>query len=125
MSSEELRQLNLVAQLRHIQLEWQMDLLTLSRITHVDEENLEFFLNKKNDEMANLPTVPTELQNAVPLVSVFLSLQKSMPDPEKQSEWLVTPNETFEGNKPIDVMAMSPDHLSWVSYTLVSVSELS
>ena len=43
-----------------------------------------------------------------------------MPDTEKQNEWLVLPNELFEGNKPIEVMAMSPDHLSWVSYTLES-----
>jgi hypothetical protein len=116
--------LNLVQYLRKIQVEWELGPEELAKISHVSVAMLQKYFSLPLPEMNELPSLPVGLESAMPLVSVYKNLVTMFPDSEKQNEWLVVPNELFEGNKPIEVMAMSPDHLSWVSYTLESqVSE--
>jgi hypothetical protein len=117
MMSEEV---TLVQWLRRIQTAWELDLPKLSMICHVPTELLEKYLKMSPAEVRDLPSIPTGLENAMPLVSVFKSISVKIPDAEGQNEWLTTENETYEKNKPIEVMAMSPSHLAWVSYTLAS-----
>jgi hypothetical protein len=112
--------LNLLQYLRKIQVEWELDAEQLSKISHVGVATLQKYFSMKPEEMESLPTVPSGLDTAMPLVSTYKNLVRMFPDTEKLNEWLVVPNELFEGNKPIEVMAMSPNHLSWVSYTLES-----
>ena len=112
--------LNLLQYLRKIQVEWELDAEQLSKISHVGVATLQKYFSMKPEEMEALPTVPSGLDTAMPLVSTYKNLVRMFPDTEKLNEWLVVPNELFEGNKPIEVMAMSPNHLSWVSYTLES-----
>jgi len=112
--------LNLIQYLRKIQIEWELSPEQLSKIGHVSEVMLQKYFAMPLLEIDGLPTVPAGLDPAVALVSVYKNLIQMMPDSEKLNEWLVLPNDLFEGNKPIEVMAMSPNHLSWVSYTLES-----
>jgi hypothetical protein len=112
--------INLLQYLRKIQVEWELSADQLSKISHVGVITLQKYFSLRAPEVESLPSIPSGLETAMPLVSIYKNLVKVMPDPEKQNEWLVMPNETFDGNKPIEVMAMSPDHLSWVSYTLES-----
>ena len=112
--------LNLLQYLRKIQVEWELNAEQLSKISHVGVATLQKYFSMKPEEMESLPTIPNGLDTAMPLVSTYKNLVRMFPDSEKLNEWLVIPNELFEGNKPIEVMAMSPNHLSWVSYTLES-----
>ena len=112
--------LHLIQYLKKIQVEWELSPTELAKISHVSIENLKKFLDLTANEIEGLPSLPSGLDTAMPLVSVYKNLGIMFADAEKQNEWLVVPNELFEGNKPIEVMAMSPDHLSWVSYTLES-----
>ena len=112
--------LNLVQYLRKIQIEWELSPEQLSKIAHVSEVMLQKYFSLSLVEVDALPSVPAGLDPAVALISVYKNLIQMMPDSEKLNEWLVVPNDLFEGNKPIEVMAMSPNHLSWVSYTLES-----
>lgn len=112
--------LNLLQYLRKIQVEWELDADQLCKISHVGVATLQKYFSMSPSEAEALPAIPNGLDTAMPLVSIYKNLVRMMPDTEKQNEWLVVPNETFEGNKPIEVMAMSPAHLSWVSYTLES-----
>ena len=112
--------LHLVQYLRKIQISWELAPEELAKISHVSENKLNEYFNLSPDDVDSLPSLPTGLEQAMPLVSIYKNLMQMIPDSEKQNEWLVLPNELFEGNKPIEVMAMSPQHLSWVSYTLES-----
>jgi hypothetical protein len=112
--------LNLLQYLRKIQVEWELDPEQLSKISHVGVITLQKYFSLRAPEVESLPSIPSGLESAMPLVSIYKNLVRMLPTAEKQNEWLVMPNETLEGNKPIEVMAMSPDHLSWVSYTLES-----
>jgi len=112
--------LNLVQYLRKIQIDWELSPEELSKIGHVSVVMLQKYFAMSLPEIDALPSVPAGLDPAIALVSVYKNLVRMMPDAEKLNEWLVVPNELFEGNKPIEVMAMSPNHLSWVSYTLES-----
>jgi hypothetical protein len=67
--------------------------------------------------------MPLGLEAIVPRVSIYKNLNRMVPTSEKQNQWLVLPHDLFEGNKPIEVMAMSPQHLMWVSYTLESAAQ--
>lgn len=120
MSHLEEKEVTLVQWLRRIQTAWELDLPKLSMICHVPVDVLERHLKMSASEVQELPSVPTGLENAMPLVSVFKSISARLPDADKQNEWLVSENDTYEKNKPIEVMAMSPQHLAWVSYTLSS-----
>ncbi len=112
--------LNLLQYLRKIQVEWELGLEQLSKISHVEIATIQKYFLLSKSEADILPSIPAGLDAAMPLVSIYKNLSRMMPSTEKQNEWLVIPHELFEGNKPIEVMAMSPDHLSWVSYTLES-----
>ncbi len=112
--------LHLIQFLKKIQLAWELSPEELAKISHASKEVLKKHLDLSLSEIEILPSLPAGLETTMPLVSIYKNLTRMMPDTEKQNEWLVLPNELFEGNKPIEVMAMSPDHLSWVSYTLES-----
>lgn len=112
--------LNLLQYLRKIQVDWELDAEQISKISHVGVMTLQKYFSMPPSEIESLPSIPAGLDSAMPLVSIYKNLSRMIPDAEKQNEWLVVPNELFEGNKPIEVMAMSPNHLSWVSYTLES-----
>ena len=120
MAQMDSENLHLVQYLRKIQIAWELAPEELAKISHVTQEKLKEYLDLSSDAVDGLPSLPAGLEPAMPLVSIYKNLIQMMPDSEKQNEWLVVPNELFEGNKPIEVMAMSPDHLSWVSYTLES-----
>jgi hypothetical protein len=110
--------------LRRIQIEWDLDAVALSKITHTELSVMAHYLAQSGEALDALPTIPEGLFSAAPLVSIYKNLVRTMPNTDQQKEWLVTDNETYEGNKPIDVMAMSPAHLAWVSYTLESLRGL-
>jgi len=112
--------LHLIQYLRKIQIDWELSADELAKISHVSVSMMQKYFSLPASEVEALPSVPAGLDSAIALVSVYKNLVRTTPDPEKQNEWLVVPNELFEGNKPIEVMAMSPRHLSWVSYTLES-----
>ena len=112
--------MNLVDWLRKIQNEWALNTEEMSRIAHVSEETLAFYFKMSPDELALLPTVPSSLENGAHLVGVYRRILTEYPTAELQSEWLKRPNSVFEGNRPIDVMAMSPDHLAYLSYVVES-----
>jgi hypothetical protein len=110
----------LIGTLRKIQLDWEMNLESLAVVCHTSPVVLEKYLKLSNAEIQNLPSVPPELANAVALMSVYQKVTALLPDPVKQNEWLITPNAILENQKPIEVMAMSANHVGWVSYTLES-----
>ena len=112
--------LHLIQYLKKIQIAWELSPEELAKISHVSKEVLKNNLELSLEEIESLPSIPSGLEQTMPLVSIYKNLSRMMPETDQQNEWLVLPNELFEGNKPIEVMAMSPDHLSWVSYTLES-----
>jgi hypothetical protein len=112
--------LHLIQWLRRIQQSWELDLPTLARITHVSEEILKKYLAVSAADLENYPTVPEALGDAMPLVSLFKRLQEEYPDPEAQNFWLKTPNSVLEGQTPIEAIAISPEHLAYVSYVVES-----
>jgi hypothetical protein len=109
-----------IAELRQIQVDWALTPTELSSVTHTPIETLRRYLALKAAEAEELPTVPAGLENAVPLISVFKSLQKLRPKAEDQHDWLRSPNSILENQIPLQVMMMSPNHLAWVGYTLES-----
>ena len=110
----------MITQLRNIQTSWALTSNELSQITHTPIEVISEYFKLKISDFETLPTVPPGLQNVVPLVSIFSSLQKLRPNPDDQQDWLRQPNSILENQIPLEVMMMSPEHLSWVSYTLDS-----
>jgi hypothetical protein len=112
----------MVQYLRKIMVDWQLSSTELAQITHVSAEVLDQYLAMSRVQLDELPSMPAGLESAMPLVSVYKNLVRMVPDAEKQNAWLVSPHDLFEGNKPIEVMAMSPQHLLWVSYTLESAA---
>ena len=123
MSDENLNeQTGLVPYLRKIMVDWQLSPEQLAKVTHVTVVDLERYLKMSRAELDELPSMPAGLESAMPLVSVYKNLNRMVATSEEQNEWLVTPHDLFEGNKPIEVMAMSPQHLMWVSYTLESAA---
>jgi hypothetical protein len=123
MSDENMNeQPGMVQYLRKIMVDWQLSSPELAKITHVNAELLDQYLAMSRVQIDELPSMPMGLESAMPLVSVYKNLVRMVPDSEKQNAWLVSPHDLFEGNKPIEVMAMSPQHLLWVSYTLESAA---
>jgi hypothetical protein len=115
-----MEEMHLVQWLRRIQQAWELDLLTFARISHLSEATLKEFFALSAKELALLPTIPEKLSAAVPLVSLFKRIQEVYPDPKAQNEWLKNPNSVLEGQVPVDVIALSPEHLSYVSYVVES-----
>ncbi len=93
---------------------------SLSRLAHVPEATLKTFLAMTHEKLNELPTVPAELAPAVPLVSLFKRIQERYPDAKAQNDWLKSPNTVLENQVPVDVMALSPEHLAYVSYVVES-----
>jgi len=116
-------EVTLVQWLRRVQTAWELDLSKLSQLSHVPIETLDRYLKMSASEVRELPPIPPGLENAMALVSVFKVISERLPDAAQQNEWLTTENDAYEKHKPIEVMAMSPAHLSWVSYTLVGPLE--
>ncbi len=114
------KDLHLIEWLRRVQLTWELDLSKLSTIAHVSEAVLKQYLASTPEQIEAFPSIPAGLEPAVALIGVFRRIQGVYPTAEEQNHWLTNPNSVFEGNKPIDVMAMSPDHLAYVSYAVES-----
>lgn len=112
--------LHLVQYLKKILIEWELSPDQLAKISHVPVDVMKSYLDLPVSQLDELPSIPSGLESAMPLVSVYKNLKRLLPAGEKLNDWLVAPHDLFEGNKPIEVMAMSPNHLSWVSYTLES-----
>jgi len=116
----EAEQESLIGSLKRISAQWELSVPELSRIAHVPVEELGRFFALEEEAVGGLPAVPAGFLGAVPLVGLFRMLVRTYPSPEAQNEWLKRPNGVFEGRRPIDVMAMSPDHLAYVAYTVES-----
>ena len=112
--------IHLVQWIRRLRLDWELDLEKLSAIAHVESAVLEKYLECSPEDLEAMPSVPPGLENAVSLVSIFQKLIRLHPEASAQNEWLVTSSPDLEDHKPIEVMAMSASHLSWVSYVLSS-----
>ncbi len=106
--------------LRKVQLGWELSVDQLAKIAHVEPELLKKHLSLSREDALNLPTLPAGFESVPPLVSIFKALNEKFPAKEAQNDWLTKENETLEGRKPIEVMSMSPAHLSWVSYASLS-----
>ena len=109
---------HLVHWLRKVKLEWELDLEKLAQIAHVDPVVLNQVLSLSSSEIEALPTIPTGLENSMALVAIYQRLTVSYPDVRAQNDWLITESPLLENHKPIEVMGMSAEHLSWVSYVL-------
>ena len=112
--------LHVIEWLRKVQLEWELPLEQLARLCHCPVEVLEQHLARSPAEIESLPTVPAGLDAAVTLIGIFKNIRSTYPEPRDQNGWLQKENSVFEGHRPIDVMAMSPDHLAFVGYTVES-----
>ncbi len=118
-------ELHLVEWLRRIRTEWELDPAQLSKITHVPVEVLLRYLGLGPAAIGELPAVPGELLDAMPLVGLYRKLVSVYPTASAQNEWLKRPNSVFDGNRPIDVLMMSSEHVSYVAYAVESGLRLS
>lgn len=108
--------------LRHIQLEWGLNLSQLSALTHIEEEKLTRMLGRSLDESEAefAATVPPGFETVPPLIGIYRKLSQRYPNRDDQVKWLFTEHKDFGGNKPIDVAASSVANLFWIGYTLDS-----
>jgi hypothetical protein len=114
------QELHLIDWLKRILLAWGLTPAELSRFAHVEENELTLMISLSKEAIEGLPTIPAALENAAALVGLYRELLTVYPTPEEQSAWLSRPNSVLEGQKPIDVIAMGPDHLSYVAYVVQS-----
>jgi hypothetical protein len=112
--------MHVIEWLRKVQLEWDLPVEQLARLCHCPVDRLKSHLALSAGEMEGPPTVPAGLDAAVTLVGIFKNIRDTYPDPHDQNGWLQRENSVFEGHRPIDVMAMSPEHLAFVGYTVES-----
>ena len=112
--------LHLIEWLRRVKLSWDLDLAQLARLGHVPVDKLEKAFQLSPTEISQLPSVPEGLENLVALIGIYRRVAQAYPEPAAQNEWLLRSNSVLEGNRPIDVMAMSPEHLAYVSYVVES-----
>ncbi len=112
--------LHLIEWLKRIQTSWSLSLSDLSRMTSVEESGLGRHFAMTPNEISELPSIPSGLESAVGLVGLYRLLLTVYPTVEEQLNWLELPNSVFEGRKPIEVIAMSPAHLAFVTYTVES-----
>jgi hypothetical protein len=112
--------LHLVEWLRRIQLDWELDLEKLAKLSHTDGARLSELMGLSGSALEHLPSIPAGMENAAHLVGIYRRVKGVYPTPESQNEWLTRNNSVFEGLRPIDIMAMSPEHLAYVSYTVES-----
>ena len=112
--------LHVIEWLRKVQVEWELPLDQLARLCHCPVEVLQHHLALSETEIEGLPTVPAGFDSAVTLIGIFKNIRSTYPEPGDQNGWLLKENSVFEGHRPIDVMAMSPEHLAFVGYTVES-----
>ena len=113
-------ELHLIEWLRKIKVEWGLDHEKLARLSHTSDELLSRMLSLSKSEIELLPSIPSGMDNAVSLVGIYRRVAEAYPEPSSQNEWLLKENSVLEGNRPIDVMAMSSEHLAYVSYIVES-----
>jgi hypothetical protein len=106
--------------LRKVQVEWELPVDQLARLCHCPVDVLEKHLALSADQIHALPTVPAGFDAAVTLIGIFRNIRATYPESRDQNGWLQKENSVFEGHRPIDVMAMSPEHLAFVGYTVES-----
>lgn len=115
---------HLLAWIRAIRLEWNLELPQLARLVHADEATLARFLALSPAQAAELPTIPVGLDHAPALVSIYRRLRALYPRIEDQVKWLFTSHPDFGGEKPVEVAASSVANLLWVAYALESAAAL-
>jgi hypothetical protein len=113
-------QLHLIEWLKRIQTSWSLSPSDLSHMTSIPEAELQHHFGMTREEIAELPSIPSGLESAAGLVGLYRLLLTVYPTAEEQLKWLELPNSIFEGRKPIEVIAMSPAHLAYVTYTVES-----
>ena len=109
---------HLIDWLRKIQVAWELSPGELSRVAHASEGDLKNYFSLSSSEVLLLPTIPSGLESAVGLVGLYRQLLTVYPTQEEQLKWLELPNQVLEGRRPIEVMAMSPSHLAYVTYAV-------
>ena len=109
----------LVAWLRKILIEWELDTATLSQMSHVPESVLKEYL-ALGDSGESLPSGPAALSSAVPLIAIFKNIRATYPDAKEQNEWLKRPNSVFDGFAPAALMSQSEESLAFVAYAVES-----
>ncbi|MBC7395962.1 MAG: hypothetical protein H7333_00845 [Bdellovibrionales bacterium] len=114
------RELHLIEWLRRLKLAWDLDLAKLALLSHTPAALLEQMLTLNTNEVESLPSIPAGMDQVVSLVGIYQRVAQAYPEPTAQNEWLMKENPVFEGNRPIDIMAMSPEHLAYVSYIVES-----
>ncbi len=102
--------------LRRLMLDWGIGAEQAAALCRVSPAVLAEWLER---DLSAEGTVPTGMDNAVPLVAVYKRLQAFKPG-EEGLKWLFTAHPEFGNEKPIDVMASSLENLYWVSYWLDS-----
>ena len=122
LESAEMNESNLhvIEWLRKVQLAWELPADQLARLCHCPVEVLQHHLALSATEIEELPTVPAGFDSAVTLIGIFKNIRATYPEADDQNGWLQRENSVFEGHRPIDVMAMSPEHLAFVGYTVES-----
>ncbi|MGZ3689655.1 MAG: antitoxin Xre/MbcA/ParS toxin-binding domain-containing protein [Bdellovibrionota bacterium] len=105
--------------LARIQAEWSMTNAEMARLAQIPEAVYKTWLTR-GDESA---TIPSGMDNAVPLVRIHQILARWFPAAEEQLKWLSTPHKDFGGNRPVDIAATSPERLQWLAYYLETFRE--
>lgn len=105
--------------LRHIQIEWRLQLDQMAKILHVEKAALEALISPsvKNPDVDG-PTIPRGFESAPPFIKVYRKLAARFPKTEDQVKWLFSEHRDFGGTKPIDVAASSLENLFWLGYYL-------
>ena len=111
---------HLIEWLKRIQTSWGLGVADLARMSSTDEGRLASYFRLTQSEVGELPSIPEGLESAVGLVGLYRLLLGVYPTVEEQLKWLELPNSVFEGRRPIEVIAMSPSHLAYVTYAVES-----
>jgi hypothetical protein len=105
--------------LERIQQEWGLSDEQIAALAHVDVGTYSRWMIEGRKAI-NPPTIPTGMDTAVPIVSIYKSLVRRFSSGEDQVKWLFSENSDFGGHKPIDIAASSVENLYWISYYLDS-----
>jgi len=116
----EMTEETLIEALTRIQLEWGLELKQMAALAHVTPETYSSWLSPGSDQRLSRATIPPGMLGAVPILSIQKNLARRWADPAQQVEWLFQPHPDFGKNKPIDILASSPENQAWVSYYLES-----
>jgi hypothetical protein len=103
--------------LRLIQTSWGLSIPKMAALCHTDEAT--YLAWMKTLEATH--TIPSGMEKAVPLVSIYRRLSEKFPEPEDQVKWLTSAHPHFDGNPPFDIALSSIENLAWLSYYLESI----